>query len=178
MGELWKRLNLKQKKLFSWLLVIAIIAVATLVLQPAFERDIIPSYPAADAQRPQQPINHTDSEELRAILNNYLGGKKSQVFITRDRGAKISIAYNVTEEERQTNEGSIERRKTSTPVILRNDGERKETPLVLEEREPTIRGVLVVLEHKEEAELRFQVAQAVATVLQVPMYRIEVLFKQ
>lgn len=71
-----------------------------------------------------------------------------------------------------------ERRWTSSPVLMRNDAERKEVPLVLEEIEPTVRGVLVVVDQTPRAELRLAISQAVATALQVPMYRIEVLFKQ
>jgi len=88
------------------------------------------------------------------------------------------VAQNVTEEVRTGPEGIVERRLTSTPVLLRSDAERREMPLVLEQIEPQVRGVLVVVDADPSAELRLAIAQAVATALQLPMYRIEVVFKQ
>jgi len=102
------------------------------------------------------------------MLNRMLGGNAAQVFLTLEQGPSLTIAYSVTEEERESAEGAVERRWSSTPVILRNDSERKETPLVLEEREPTVRGVLIVVDKRVDGELRLKLARAVATVLQVP----------
>lgn len=179
MGELWSRLSERHKKLLSWLAVGVVLGVGILVLQPATPSQISTSLPQQQVETPSsESAQERWARELSAILNTMLGGKRSQVFLTMERGPKLNIAYNVTEEERHTLEGSSDRRRTSNPVLLRNDAERKEVPLILEQIEPTVRGVLVVLDHEPGADLRLAIAQAVATALQVPMYRIEVLFKQ
>ena len=177
MGELWNRLNEKQKKLISWLAVVLAIGVGLLVLRHPVTTP--PSQPVVKVESvSSQSLAGTWEQKLTAMLNRMLGGNAAQVFLTLEQGPSLTIAYSVTEEERETAEGAVERRWSSTPVILRNDSERKETPLVLEEREPTVRGVLIVVDKRVDGELRLKLARAVATVLQVPMYRIEILSKE
>lgn len=180
MGAFWNRLNEKQKKIASWLGVGVIVGVGLLLLQPPNSSPLPAVLPAASSQEPQAWAWSQEElvKELEAILNSMLGGKGAKVFLTMERGHRLQIAYDRTEEERRSTEGVTERRWTSSPVLMRNDAERKEVPLVLEEIEPTVRGVLVVVDQTPRAELRLAISQAVATALQVPMYRIEVLFKQ
>ncbi|HBG01565.1 MAG TPA: hypothetical protein DDW87_08345 [Firmicutes bacterium] len=180
MGELWKRLNERQRKIVSWLAVGVIVGVGILLIQPSSPSSIPNSLPVASPADTQgsDPSQERLVKELEAILNTMLGGKRAKVFLTTERGYKLNIAYDLTSEERWGTEGLIERRSTSSPVLMRNDAERKEVPLVLEEIEPTVRGVLVVVDYEPQMELRLMISQAVATALQVPMYRIEVLFKQ
>ena len=52
---------------------------------------------------------------------------------------------------------------------------QSESPIVLEETWPQIRGVLVVADGADDPQVRFTIAHAVQTVLQIEMYRIEVL---
>ncbi|HHU60418.1 MAG: hypothetical protein QM401_06235 [Bacillota bacterium] len=178
MGELWSRLNEKQRKIIGWLAIATIIGIAVLLLSPTQVTQIQDS-----GSKQAAPVNINIDEcswekELTQILNALLGGKRSQVFLTLERGPQINIARNETEEERTLSDGSVERRWTSTPVILRNDESRKEMPLILDESEPIVRGVLIVVEYEPQAELRLEIARAVSTALQLPMHRIEVLFKK
>jgi len=55
------------------------------------------------------------------------------------------------------------------------DGGKRESPLILEEQEPMVRGIVVFVEGAYDAEVRLRIARAVQTVFQIPMYRIEVL---
>ena len=181
MGELWNRLSEGQKKMFGYLSVVLIVGVGILVFQPSIGHEV----PTGLSQQTSSELVAADNslqagleQSLTAMLNMMLGGKRAQVFLTMDSGPKLTVAYNLTEEERSGPDGSSEWRRTSTPVILRNDGDRKEVPLVLEQSEPRVRGVLVVVNEHPLPELKLAIAQAVATALQVPMYRIEVLFKQ
>lgn len=178
MGDLWKRLSERQKRFFGWLALATILGIAILVLQPAPQKVVVTPSPQQPEAMGRHALENYWEGELTTIINSMLGTKRNQVFLTLERGTKLNIAQNLTEEERRTAEGGLELRRTVTQVILRNDGERRETPLILEELEPVVRGVVVVLDHEPQVHLRLQVAQAVATVLQVPMYRIEVLFKQ
>lgn len=178
MGELWNRLGEQQKKLISWLAVFLAIGVGLLVLKPPTVAPLTTPQVTVVDNVSSQSLTTAWEQKLTSILNRMLGGSHTQVFLTLERGPSLSIAYNVAEEERQTAEGGTEWRRTSTPIILRNDAERKETALILEETEPAVRGVLVVVDHKLDEETRLKLFQAVATVLQVPMYRIEVLSKQ
>lgn len=178
MVEFWSRLSEKQRKIIGWLAITTIVGIGVLLLAPTQGNQISHS-----GSKEEVPVNMNMDEcswesQLTQILNTLLGEKRSQVFLTLDRGSKINIAKNETEEERISPDGSIEKRRTSTPVILRNDESRKEVPLILDESKPMVRGVLIVVESEPQAELRLEIAKAVATVLQLPMYRIEVLFKK
>lgn len=180
MGELWSRLSERQKKIFSWLAVVLIAGIGLLIFQPARPAE----FPAGLSEgrsvdaKPASSAPETLEKELAAILNAMLGGRRVEVFLTMESGPRLVLAYDLTEEQRYGAEGLTERRRTSHPVLMRNDAERKEVPLVVEEIEPTVRGVLVVIDGEASPELRLAVSQAAATALQVPMYRIEVLFKQ
>lgn len=178
MGELWKRLTERQKKIFPWLAAILMVGAGILLLQPTAQPELASLPRQQPVEVPVSSVEESLKRELAEILNAMLGTKRCSVFLTMDSGSKLTLAYSVTEEERTSPEGLKERRLTSAPVILRNDGERKEAPLVIEELEPQVRGVLVVVDEEPSAELRLAVAQAVATALQLPMYRIEVAFKK
>ncbi|HHT67716.1 MAG TPA: hypothetical protein GXZ85_00490 [Firmicutes bacterium] len=180
MGEVWSRLNERQKRIFSWLAVGLIVGVGILVVQPSTPTKTPPASTAVQAldNASSDSLQEHLERKLTAILNSMLGGKHVDVFLTMERGSQLKIAYDHTEEERFGPEGLSERRWTSSPVLMRNDADRKEVPLVLEEIAPTVRGVLVVIDREPHTELRLAVSQAVATALQVPMYRIEVLFTQ
>lgn len=178
MGELWNRLTERQKRILPWLAVILVMGAGLLLLQPSPGPQ---SYTAPPAPQPSEgpgDLGERLAKELTDILNMMLGGKRCSVFLTMDRGARLEVARNVTEEVRTGPEGSVERRFTSTPVILRSEADRREIPLVLEQIEPQVRGVLVVVDAPASAELRLAVAQAVATALQLAMYRIEVVFQR
>ncbi|NMB21258.1 MAG: hypothetical protein GX979_10355 [Firmicutes bacterium] len=180
MREIWNRLTQRQQKIFSWLAVALIVGVGMLLLQPTSPGGvaITPSSETLGVVRTPSSNKDALEQELTRILNSMLGGNRTSVFLTMERGPSLKIAYNVTEEERWGEEGRSEKRWTSNPVLMRNDSERKEVPLVLEEIEPIVRGVLVVVDQQPSADVRLAVSQAVATALHVPMYRIEVLFKQ
>jgi len=178
MGELWNRLTERQKRLLPWLAALLVMGAGLLMSQPSSRLEpgglLTSEQPALAAGEREQSV----AEELTEILNYLLGGRRCAVYVTMDRGPRLNVAESITEEVRTGPEGVVEKRLTSAPVILRSDAERRETPLVLEEIEPQVRGVLVVVDAEPRAELRLAVAQAVATVLQLPMYRIEVLFKE
>lgn len=181
MGEIWSRLSEGQKKIIRWLAVALIAGIAVLLVQPTLTHEVPTGLPqkAPEVAEPSSPsLQDNLQRNLTSVLNMMLGGNYVQVFLTMENGPQLSVAHNLTEEERYTHEGISEWRMTSTPVILRNDADRKEVPLILEQKEPQVRGVLVVVDRHPQPDLRLTIAEAVATALQVPMYRIEVLFKQ
>lgn len=106
------------------------------------------------------------------ILSQIAGVGDVEVFVTLERSSKIVIAESITEEIREG-----EMRQTKSPITLRADGGSYEVPVILEEYEPQLRGVLIVASGAEHPQTRYQILQAVQTVLQLPMYKIEVLAK-
>lgn len=179
MVELWSRLNAKQKQIAPFFILAILIGVTILLWQSPPK---VPEQTELIQQQARIPSSEMSLEakwenELAQMLNAMLGIKGTRVFLTIQGSPELKIAYNITEEDR-TMEGGMERRLTSTPVILRNDSLRQEMPLILEELTPQVRGVFVVIEGQGGFDLELQIAKAISTALQLPMYRIEVSFKQ
>ncbi len=171
MSKLLDRLSHKQKKILSWLSLVVLVGVGFFMVQPGYKT-------------PEPPANSTALQErygsfaaearyletrLAELLSAVAGVRRADVFITLERGPRLTIAEEVTSEEH----GGMERRRTSAPALLRSG--QSEQPIILETDWPAVRGVLVVADGAEDPQLRFRIAQAVQTVLQIEMYRIEVL---
>lgn len=186
------KLSTSQRKIINWLGFLIIVGIGFMLVRP--QTSVPP--PVADTSHQRASSASQDITtglsyenrmelELTAILQQIQGVGVVQAFITLERGPSIVVAESITEDSRTVQEnltGGATRttndiQRTSSPVILRMESDRKEVPLVIEEYEPLIRGVLVVATGAADPNVRYQVAKAVQTVLQIPMYRIEVLPK-
>jgi len=124
-----------------------------------------------------------DEKRLEEILSYVDGAGKTKVMITYDTGAEKVIVQN----------SKIS--KTSSGDKMRSGGEKEtvdlseeretvmngsgssQTPFVSKEITPKVRGVLVVAEGADDSKVKFELTNAVAAVLNVPYYRIQVLKK-
>jgi stage III sporulation protein AG len=165
------RLSDKQKKLVSWLAIAVLIVVGFLMVQPPKQQFGTPTQAETknssnlDFAAEAQYIEKRLSELLSAVA----GIRRADVFVTLERGTRLNIAEESTYEQRN----NAETRRTTTPALVRSG--QSESPIVLEETWPQIRGVLVVADGADDPQVRFTIAHAVQTVLQIEMYRIEVL---
>ena len=182
MTNVFNRLTDKQKKIVSWIGLAALVGISFMLLQPRYSPQKFPEEPYSSKSRRRcfgsPAVFRTPRRAFESIVSAAVGGMNVEVFLTLERGSRLLIAESKTEDHRITSDGMEETRRTSTPTVLRMDGERKEVPLVLEEEEPVVRGVLVVINGVHDADVRLRIARAVQTVLQIPMYRIEVLFRK
>jgi stage III sporulation protein AG len=167
-----ERLTDRQKKLLSWLSLAVLVGVGLFLIQPGGTPE--KPFSSSPAALPESP--HPFAAEARylesrleELLSAVAGVRRAQVFVTLERGTRLRLAEELTVEE----QGGVERRRTSSPALLRSG--QSEEPIVLEVDWPAVQGVLVVADGAEDPELRFRIAQAVQTVLQIEMYRIEVL---
>lgn len=179
MANVLDRLTERQKKIVSWIGLVALVGIGLLLVRPQYSPQILFEEPSTQESAGDGWNLQLYSERLERRLGNILsevvGGKKVEVFLTLERGPRLIVANSETEDHRVTSEGMEETRRTSTPTILRMDGGKRESPLILEEQEPMVRGIVVFLEGAYDAEVRLRIARAVQTVFQIPMYRIEVL---
>lgn len=189
------KLTPAQRKLINWLAFVIVIGVGLMLLQPPSYPSVAPdSDPVTQVDVPAVGTNEWNDgrsyeerieRELAQAISELQGVGTVKVFATLERGPKIRIAEDVTTENRQTEETlsdggvrtTVEERVSTTPITLRNDGEQQETPLILEEYDPIIRGILVVADGAHDPDIRYRIARAVQTVLQIPMYKVEVLAK-
>lgn len=124
-----------------------------------------------------------EEQKLEDILSQVDGAGKTEVMITLDTGVeKITIqnskisksdSSDIEETGGETKAAdSSEERQT-----VMNGSGNSQTPFVVKEIYPQIRGVLVVAEGAGDESIRYNLTNAVAAVLNVPYYRIQVLKK-
>ena len=120
--------------------------------------------------------------ELEAMLGLMEGVGSVKVFITWERGAEQVVAYNETTEERQpSGAGSsevarsqplAERRQQRQLAIVRDGDGRRESPVVLTERAPVVKGVMVVADGARDPRTRLAIQRAVSAALGVAPFRV------
>jgi len=120
-------------------------------------------------------------QKLKSVLAQIQGVGKVDVMITyEDRGEEIP-AYDTRKSESSTQEEDSE---GGSRIIAQQDcdstlayedgpgGGKK--PVILKEKNPEVRGVLVVAEGAGVAAVRQQIISAVTVVLDVPLHKVEV----
>lgn len=118
-------------------------------------------------------------EKLKAVLSCIRGAGKVEVMITYETGREIVTAMttntntssSISQNGSDTSQSS-QTTETSQPATY--SGEAGKEPIVLYEKEPTIRGVIVVAEGAADVTVRLDLQRAVRAVLDVPLSAIEV----
>jgi stage III sporulation protein AG len=123
------------------------------------------------------------ARELTAILSQIAGVGAVAVYISYESGPELVVAEEVSSRRATTagdrqGQASTDMNETRRPVTLRDDAARVEKPLVLVEKEPQVRGVVVVAEGAASAGVRYELMRAVQTALGVPAHRIAVFAKR
>lgn len=121
--------------------------------------------------------------ELRALIEDIRGAGKVSVMVTLEGGPERRFALNKTSETRTTRESAqdgvkretVEERVSSQPVLARDEGTKRESPLVEIEIEPRIAGVAVTAEGAGDARVKLEISRTVQAVLGLPAHRIMVL---
>lgn len=172
-----EKLSTSQRKFINYVGLIVMIGIGFMLIKPSSTTLTSPNTTSHVNYQPAQSESESHyavamATELELILSQMAGVGEVDVFVTLERGPKIVVAQQLTEEHNQSQQQT---RSTSTPVTLRLDGEKKEVPLVLEEYEPVLRGVLVIAEGAQQPDVRYKIFLATQTVLQIPGYKIEVL---
>ena len=118
-------------------------------------------------------------ERLKAVLSTIRGAGQVEVMITYETGKEIVTAMTTntnTSSSESQNGGEASRssqmNETSQPATY-NSADGNE-PIVLYEKEPTIRGVLVVAEGAADVTVRLDLQRAVRAVLDIPVSAIEI----
>ncbi len=117
-------------------------------------------------------------KDLENLLAQIKGAGEVRAEISFDGGYQYNYATNKTQEETVTQEkdtsgGSrIVTTKRGTEQIVTLRGSNSEEPLVLEVREPTIKGVLVVAEGAADSRVKERIAEAVRIFLNLPAYKV------
>jgi len=122
---------------------------------------------------------YTDEDRLEQRLTDTLslvrGAGRVQVMITYETGAEIvpAMSTDVSESLGGLEGTAGSRTESMEPVTLYQDGENE--AIVLMERMPQVRGVIVVAEGAADISVRMKLQAAVQAVLGVEASRVEVL---
>lgn len=126
-----------------------------------------------------QPLPAASGEDeleqrLMDTLSCVRGAGKVKVMITYDTGAELvpAMSTDVTSSVSEAGENQM-RTESSSPVTAYRNGENE--AIVLMEKEPTVRGVIVVAQGAADVSVRLKLQAAVQAVLGVEASRVEVL---
>lgn len=119
-------------------------------------------------------------EQLEKVLSNIKGTGKVSVMITYQSSAEMVCANKVETEKNtiteKTEKGGTKESETikenKSPVIIGNGD--NENALVMIEKEPEIKGVIVVAQGAENVKIKMELQKAVETVLQISPSQVEI----
>ncbi len=126
---------------------------------------------------------YADEKRLEEILSKIDGAGNTEVMITYDTGmekvtvqnSKVSKSFS-NDTEHSGGELQIQDIEEERQIVMSGSGS-SEKPFVLKEINPRVRGVLVIAEGADNPKISYDITNAVAAVLDVPYYRIQVLKK-
>lgn len=177
-GERFLR-KLRTDKRFEWLLYggLALLAVLLYTAGTYADRN-------ADAVETAASLSGTEAavsteERLQDVLSCIRGAGKVEVMITYETGKEIVTAMTTntntsSSESRSGSDSSLTSQVNETSQPATRSGEAGSEPIVLYEKEPEIRGVIVVAEGAADVSVRLDLQRAVCAVLDVPIAAVEV----
>lgn len=109
--------------------------------------------------------NESEEEKLSEILSKISGVDDVSVMVTYYGTGEKDIAYE-TKSETANNEGRNERSEDKKAVM--SGGE----PVIVRETYPRVKGVIVIAEGADNAQIKKAISDAVVAVLDVPAHRV------
>lgn len=115
-------------------------------------------------------------DKLKSVLSNIKGAGNVNVMITLESGPELKIATQTDERTNTTTNASGTTTSITVveePIIITQNGE--ETPLVLMEILPVVKGVVVVAEGAKDVGVKLQLLEAVQALLSLSSGNIQIL---
>lgn len=121
----------------------------------------------------------TTEARLQQVLSCIRGAGKVEVMITYETGKEIVTAMTTntntsSSESRSGSDTNLSSQMNEISQPATRSGEDGSEPIVLYEKEPEIRGVIVVAEGAADVAVRLDLQRAVCAVLDVPISAVEV----
>lgn len=168
-----------EKRVMNYILIIALLGVFLVVwsnIQSPITRKPV-DIPLEQEEQREEDLAFELAESLSRIVG--VGEVKVQVYYSSGPFYRFGQDRRLTEKaalEEDSQGGTKQTREENQDyqVVVLRDGSGGEQALVKEEKKPLISGVLVVAEGAEELVIRDTLIRSVSTLLQLPLYRIEV----
>lgn len=118
-------------------------------------------------------------QKLASVLSCIRGAGRVEVMVTYETGAEIITAMSTntnsdsseTREDGRSSSSTQTTESTEPATVAGSDGDE---PIVLLERQPVVRGVIVVAEGAADVRVKLDLQRAVQAVLNIPLAKIEV----
>jgi stage III sporulation protein AG len=134
-------------------------------------------------EKSENSINYNESldRRLEEILGHISGVGEVEVMITYETSEEVVPALNVTKSQQTTQESdkqggtrTIKQENISENVVTINSENYKNSPIVIKEIKPVVRGVIVVAEGAGNPEVKNQLIEAVTTIFQIKSHKVKV----
>ncbi len=119
----------------------------------------------------ESKISDTTEKKLEVILSQISGISDVSVVLTYATEAKQNVVYNTKEEETQ-DEKSYEK------TVAYNEENGKKSAIIESVELPNVEGAIVVAKGANSVDIRSKIANAMANVLNVPVYKVQVFEKE
>jgi stage III sporulation protein AG len=176
----------KRFKTGKLLFILLAVGLALLLFNSFFSRSGEKEAPPPPDERVAEEGGFNSEEkrrrDLAEVLSQIEGVSEVEIYLTPGSAGRRELVADREQSRRQTSEGDreggtrevVEETERQTYVILR-DPHGNEAPLVVEEGEPSYRGVLVVARGVDNYEVKGRVIEALQVLLGLPAHRITVL---
>jgi len=189
-NKLKEKLNKgNSKKIINNLVIVVIVCVIILISLSVFfpkENSNVADNNALEKVSVENKIPETaysDSMEdrLEKILSNIDGVGEVEVMITYETSTEVIPASNVTKSQQTTEESDkqggtrvIKQENTTQSIVTVSGKDYNNSPIVIKEIKPIIRGVIVVAQGAEDPEVKNQLIEAVTTIFQVKSHKVKI----
>lgn len=181
----------------QWLWLIGGIGVALMILASFFQVERYVPTPTAPSE-PEHPsaapavarearelsveeLERKYEEELKTMLEEVVGTGRVSVMVNLDSTGELVVEKNVQDRQQTTHERDrqgatrqVEDHSVNRQAVIYRQG-NEEKPLILMQKRPQVRGVIIVAEGAENPALKAWIMEAVQRGLGVPPHRVAIL---
>ncbi len=188
--EWLKSLHKENKKMISNILFIIGIGILFIVLG----NTVFESIPESISMKQYEDTNRNEvlkkesksfeeqmEERVEEIFSRMEGVGRVQVMITTSYGKERLVAEdmnssysNTQEEDTQGGKREFQSEDVQSKIVMQNTGSGSAEPVILKEKQPEVKGVLILAEGGEDPRIKQQLTTAAETLLGVPAHRVQV----
>lgn len=136
---------------------------------------------SADTNIPESAYSDSMESRLEKILSQIDGIGEVEVMITYETSTEVVPASNTTKSEQTTQEKDMQggtrttkQENTTENIVTVSGQDYNNSPIVIKEIKPIIRGVIVVAEGADNPEVKSNLIEAVTTIFQIKSNKVKI----
>jgi stage III sporulation protein AG len=179
----------KQANLLRKIAIMGMVGILLLLIGSSLTRnntiDNTPNYSTKTTDSaPPKEENYTSAlaNDLEELISMIEGVGRVQVKLYISRGNIYQYEYNekntnkiTTETDQNSGTREIQDQTIDKELVIIQDVNGNEKPVIRVEKKPKINGVLIVAQGAERSEIKYLITEAVSNFLNLPLYKINVL---